>query len=80
MKTINTTLISLDDSAELKRDPHSKALLSTSINKLEAYREKKRVNLQQQMRIEQCVDDINTLKQEMTDIKVMLTQIINKIN
>jgi len=80
MKTINTTLISLDDSVELKRDPHSKALLSTSINKLEAYREKKRVNLQQQMRIDQCVDDINTLKQEMTDIKVMLTQIINKIN
>jgi len=59
---------------ELKyiRDDTSKAILNTDLTALEQYRKKKEQKLQEQNIIQNCVTDINILKDDMQEIKNLL--------
>ena len=59
---------------ELKyiRDDNSKAILNTDLTALEQYRKKREQKLQEQNIIQNCVTDINTLKDDMQEIKNLL--------
>ena len=60
--------------SELKyiRDDTSKAILNTDLTALEQYRKKKEQKLQEQNIIQNCVTDINILKDDMQEIKNLL--------
>ena len=54
------------------RDNNSNAILNTNISALEQYRISKNQRVQEQDTLQNCVDDINTLKEDMRDIKNLL--------
>jgi hypothetical protein len=66
--------IKLTDTNKYERDPHSKAILSNDMPALQAYKNRKK-HMQQ---IESYGEDINTLRNEMIEIKKILTQILQK--
>jgi hypothetical protein len=68
------------DSPELIRDTSNQAILNRDIKGLKEYRQKKNMRLSQNNEIVQCQDDINTLKNEIKDIKKMFGQILGAIN
>lgn len=68
------------DSPELIRDTSNQAILNRDIKGLKEYRQKKNMRLSQNNEIIQCQDDINTLKNEIKDIKKMFSQILGAIN
>ena len=60
------------------RDNNSKAILNTDISALEQYkiaRDKKR---KEESILQNCVDDISSLKDDMTEIKNLLLKISEK--
>jgi len=79
MTNINTTHLRTEH-ADYIRDVNSKALLSTNTTKLMAYKEKKRIAEQNMQTLERCVGDINNLKDDIAEIKALLSRIISKIN
>ena len=54
------------------RDTLSKAVLNTDINALEQYKFARDKRLQEQTILQNCVDDINSLKDDMQEIKNLL--------
>lgn len=58
---------------EFKRDVETKALLSTDNSGLEAYKKRK----QNQADIRQMKEDVDTLKNCMTEIKTLLREILH---
>jgi len=67
-------LIKADNAPGFARDPTNSAVLATDLPALEAYRNKRKRNLN----IDNALQDINTLKQEMSEIKDMITQLLAK--
>jgi len=63
------------DNPTLVRDPNTMAILNTSIDAV-AINEKRRKEIEQKM---QQKEEINTLKKEVSDIKGMLQQILERI-
>jgi hypothetical protein len=57
------------------RDTLSKAVLNTDINALEQYKIARDKRVQEQSVIQNCVDDISSLKDDMTEIKNLLLKI-----
>jgi hypothetical protein len=66
----------LDDTNKYVRDGNSKALISTDIAGLQAYKLKKNKEREQATQLRQFENDINTVKQEMQDIKLLLQEIL----
>ena len=60
------------------RDTLSKAVLNTDINALEQYKFARDQRLQEQNVLQNCVDDISSLKDDMTEIKNLLLKISEK--
>ena len=60
------------------RDRVSKAVLNTHVNSIEAYKIARDRKLKQQKLLQDCVDDINSLKDDMQDIKNLLLKISEK--
>ena len=54
------------------RDNNSNAILNTNIGALEQYRISKNQRIQEQDTLQTCVDDINSLKDDMQEIKNLL--------
>ena len=54
------------------RDTLSKAVLNTDLNALEQYKFARNQRLQEQSTLQDCVSDINTLKDDMQEIKNLL--------
>ena len=54
------------------RDNNSNAILNTNISALEQYRISKNQRVQEQDSLQNCVDDINSLKDDMQEIKNLL--------
>ena len=54
------------------RDTLSKAVLNTDINSLEQYKMTRDKRLQEQDTLQNCVTDINTLKDDIQEIKNLL--------
>ena len=68
------TRIKLTDTTKYERDGHSKAILSNDLPALHAYKSRK----QHMKQIESYGDDINNLKDEMIEIKNLLSKILQK--
>jgi hypothetical protein len=60
------------------RDTLSKAVLNTDLNALEQYKFARNQRLQEQSTLQDCVSDINTLKDDMQEIKNLLLKISEK--
>ena len=60
------------------RDTLSKAVLNTDVNALEQYKFTRDQRLQEQNILQNCVDDISSLKDDMTEIKNLLLKISEK--
>ena len=60
------------------RDTLSKAVLNTDINALEQYKVTRAQRLQEKNMLQNCVDDISSLKDDMTEIKNLLLKISEK--
>ena len=68
------------ESPEFIRDPRNKALLNRDSTGLKEYKMAKQKRLEQKKEILNVQDDINTLKNEIKDIKGMFNQILNALN
>ena len=66
----------LDDTSKYVRDGHSKAIISTDLAGLAAYKARKNKEREQAKQLHDFKNDINTVKQEMQDIKLLLQQIL----
>ena len=60
------------------RDELSNAVLNTDMNALEKYKFTRTQRLQEQEVLQKCVDDINSLKGDMQEIKNLLLKISEK--
>jgi hypothetical protein len=60
------------------RDTLSKAVLNTDVNALEQYKFARDQRLQEQNVLQNCVDDISSLKDDMVEIKNLLLKISEK--
>jgi hypothetical protein len=67
-------LIKADNAPGIARDPTNQALLSTDFSALEAYKAKRRRDSE----INAALGDINMLKDEISTIKGLLLQLIDK--
>jgi hypothetical protein len=69
-------LVKADNAPGFSRDPTNQAVLSTDISALQAYKAKKR----RERQVDDALHDINTLKQEMSEIKGLILQLLEKKN
>ena len=57
------------------RDDNSNAVLNTNINGLEQYKISRNQRLQEKEVLQNCIADINILKEDMRDIKNLLIKL-----
>ena len=62
----------VEDNADLVRDNYSKAIINTDTDAYNAYMLKKKTKLKEK-------EEINNLKQEVSEIKDLLTKLVNQI-
>ena len=60
------------------RDNNSKAVLNTDTSALEQYKIAREQKMKEQSTLQNCVADINTLKDDMQEIKNLLLKISEK--
>jgi chromosome segregation ATPase len=72
--------IKVEDEKYLYRDSNSKAVVNTNATALKEYRESREKRSEKNSQILQYQDDINTLKDEVTDIKNSLKQLLDALN
>tara|TARA_B100001765_G_scaffold214108_1_gene181341 strand:- start:530 stop:733 length:204 start_codon:yes stop_codon:yes gene_type:complete len=60
------------------RDNLSKAVLNTDISALEQYKISREQRMNEQIMLRQCINDVNTLKDDMQEIKNLLLKISEK--
>ena len=60
------------------RDDNSKAVLNTDISALEQYKISRDRKLKEESILQNCVTDINTLKDDMQEIKNLLLKLSEK--
>ena len=64
------------DVDDLYRDLDSKALINTNVEEYALYKSRRR----REKRIESLIDDVETLKSDLSDIKMLLGKIIESRN
>ena len=57
------------------RDNVSKAVLNTDVSALEQYKLSREQRMSEQIMLKQCINDVNTLKDDMTEIKNLLLKL-----
>jgi len=72
--------IKVKDEKFLYRDANSKAVVNTNATALKEYKESKSKRMAKNTQILQYENDINTLKDEVTDIKNSLKLLLDKLN
>ena len=70
----------LEDHPELIKDSYSKGIVSRDINAYEKYMTSALKRKNRQSKLDNAVDEINTIKEEMSDMKDMIRQLLNKVN
>ena len=73
---MTTQRYQLDDTTKYVRDGHSKAIISTDASGLAAYKARKNKEREQANLLRQFENDINSVRNEMQDIKLLLQQIL----
>jgi cell fate (sporulation/competence/biofilm development) regulator YmcA (YheA/YmcA/DUF963 family) len=63
------------ENPDLVRDLGNQAVLNTNIDALTAYKKRR----EKAKEIDQTISDINTMKQEMSDLKSLMQRILDKI-
>jgi hypothetical protein len=72
--------VQIKESPTLYRDIHSKGLVNTDNRALEEYKAARKKRQDSKVAILQYENDINMLKEEVTDIKDTLKLILDKLN
>jgi hypothetical protein len=72
--------VQIKESPTLYRDIHSKGLVNTDDRALAEYKEARKKRQENKAAVLQYENDINTLKDEVTDIKDSLKLILDKLN
>jgi hypothetical protein len=72
--------VQIKESPTLYRDIHSKGLVNTDNRALEEYKAARKKRQDSKLAILQYENDINMLKEEVTDIKDTLKLILDKLN
>lgn len=72
-------MIPVDGKPGLARDPNSGAILNINSDEIKAARARKRARKQEELKQKQLVEDVETLKQDMSDIKNLLLTIKEKL-
>ena len=72
-------MIPVDGKPGLARDPNSGAILNINSDEIKAARARKRARKQEELKRKQLVEDVETLKQDMSDIKNLLLTIKEKL-
>ena len=75
MNTLPNGLINIEGERDLVRDRNSKALLNTNNESLKAYKIKRNAN----NKILEYENDINTLKNEVSEIRSAIELLVNKL-
>ena len=57
------------------RDNVSKAVLNTDVSALEQYKVSREQRMNEQIMLRQCINDVNTLKDDMKEIKNLLLKL-----
>jgi|TARA_Y100000034_G_C6811191_1_gene364551 hypothetical protein len=70
----------VEDHPELIKDSYSKGIVSRDINAYEKYMTSALKRKNRQSKLDNAVDEINTIKEEMSDMKDMIRQLLNKVN
>jgi len=65
----------VQDNPDLIRDMGTQAILNTNIDALSAYKKQKA----KYREIDQAFNDINNMKQEMSELKTLMQRILDKI-
>jgi len=68
---MNRDYVKIEDNPNLVRDKDSNAVLNTDLDALQKYRMKRNIDRQRD-------DEISELKKEMSEIKSLLYQMVNK--
>ena len=68
------------DHPELLKDTYSKGIVSRDVSAYEKYMSAALKRKDRQSRLDDAVDEINTIKEEMSDMKDMIRQLLNKVN
>jgi len=73
-------LLKVKDQKNLYREADSKGLNNVDNRELLEYKEKRKLRLKSKNALDACQVDINTLKNEIADIKNVMYQILNKLD
>ena len=79
MMNINK-FVRVKDDITIARDTDSKAIVNIDSSSLAEYKKIKQKRIAKNQKILECENDINTLKDEVTDIKDSLRLILEKLN
>lgn len=70
--------ISIEGYTDLKRDVHSGGVVNTSTSEYQRYMTIQMAKKSEKQKMQSMCDELNSLKDEMQDIKSMLKQILEK--
>jgi cell fate (sporulation/competence/biofilm development) regulator YmcA (YheA/YmcA/DUF963 family) len=70
-----TVIAKVKENPDLVRDLGNQAVLNTNIDALTAYKKRR----EKAKEIDQTIDDINTMKQDINDLKSLMQRILDKI-
>ena len=79
MMTINK-FVRVEDDKTIARETNSNAIVNIDSSSLAEYKKIKQKRIKKNQKILECENDINTLKDEVTDIKDSLRLILEKLN
>ena len=68
----------IEGEPDLKKDKHSKAIINTNTNAYNRYKQHQKSKISEIAEKEAMKQEINILKDDMKDIKSMLTQLLEK--
>lgn len=71
-------LISVDGFGDLMRDPKTNAVLNINRSEILDARERKRIRVERDLEDKNLKETVNNLQQEMSDIKSLLTQLVER--
>jgi hypothetical protein len=75
MKTNENSFARVKDHKDIVRDMHSKAILSIDNGELENHKRRRA----ERMELQKTINDINSMKNEINDLKMLLHCILEKI-
>ena len=66
----------IEGSTSLIRDPSNRAVLNTNVKEVIAYKERRNLAIKREQTMQGVIEDINSVKGELKDIKLLLAQLI----